>query len=85
MKVALLFSVFLLLAIGVRVQLRLSALSPAAVPAALRRTGRVVQALRYTDRTGTNPLDAAWQAAPAPFRQPAARLWQRHRDEKLSE
>ncbi|RZK62223.1 MAG: hypothetical protein EOO59_03075 [Hymenobacter sp.] len=34
-------------------QLRVSPLAPSAVPAALPRSGRVVQALRYTDRTGT--------------------------------
>jgi hypothetical protein len=39
--------------LGAQAQLRVSPLAPAAVPAALKRSGRVVQALRYTDRTGT--------------------------------
>lgn len=43
----------LLLTAPAYAQVRTTALAPAAVPAALKRTGRVVQALRYTDRTGT--------------------------------
>ncbi|MDB5269397.1 MAG: hypothetical protein JWP58_2437 [Hymenobacter sp.] len=43
----------LLLPLAVRAQVKVSPLTPAAVPAALRHEGRVVQALRYTDRTGT--------------------------------
>ncbi|MFD1874881.1 M949_RS01915 family surface polysaccharide biosynthesis protein [Hymenobacter bucti] len=43
----------LLLSFSAQAQLRVSPLAPAAVPAALRRSGRVVQALRYTDHTGT--------------------------------
>jgi len=54
----------LLLAFGARAQLRVSPLAPAAVPAALRRSGRVVQALRYTDRTGTYTV-LATQSGPA--------------------
>ena len=42
-----------LLALPAHAQLQVSALPPRAVPATLPRTGRVVQALRYTDRTGT--------------------------------
>lgn len=34
-------------------QVRVSPLAPAAVPATFRHSGRVVQALHYTDRTGT--------------------------------
>ena len=43
----------LLPALTSRAQLRTSQLAPAAVPATLKHAGRVVQALRYTDRTGT--------------------------------
>jgi hypothetical protein len=43
----------LLLSFSTQAQLRVSPLAPAAVPATLKRSGRVVQALRYTDRTGT--------------------------------
>jgi hypothetical protein len=43
----------LLLAASAQAQLRVSPLVPAAVPATLKHSGRVVQALRYTDRTGT--------------------------------
>ncbi len=46
-------------------QLRVSPLAPAAVPATLKRTGRVVQALSYTDRTGTYTV-VATQSGPAP-------------------
>jgi hypothetical protein len=49
----LLVSAALLLSFSAQAQLRVSLLAPAAVPAALQRSGRVVQALRYTDRTGT--------------------------------
>jgi len=45
--------------------LRVSPLAPSAVPAALPRSGRVVQALRYTDRTGTYTV-LATQSGPAP-------------------
>ena len=45
--------VLLLFSLGAQAQLRVSPLAPSAVPAALKRSGRVVQALRYTDRTGT--------------------------------
>jgi hypothetical protein len=44
---------YLLLALPARAQLRVSSLAPAAVPPTLKHAGRVVQALRYTDRTGT--------------------------------
>jgi hypothetical protein len=44
---------YLLLALPARAQLRVSSLAPAAVPPTLKHVGRVVQALRYTDRTGT--------------------------------
>jgi hypothetical protein len=47
------FSALLLCSFGAQAQLRVSPLPPAAVPATLKRSGRVVQALRYTDRTGT--------------------------------
>jgi hypothetical protein len=43
----------LLLPLAVHAQLKVSPLAGAAVPAALRHEGRVKQALRYTDRTGT--------------------------------
>lgn len=52
-------------ALGARAQLRVVPLAPAAVPAALPRTGRVVQALRYTDRTGTYTV-LATQTGPGP-------------------
>lgn len=55
----------LLLSLGARAQLRVSPLAPAAVPAALPRSGRVVQALRYTDHTGTYTV-LATQSGPAP-------------------
>ncbi len=41
------------MAAAAHAQLRVSPLAPAAVPPALKHAGRVVQALRYTDRTGT--------------------------------
>jgi hypothetical protein len=65
MRFVLSLSAFILLALGARAQLRVSALSPSAVPAALKRTGRVVQALRYTDRTGTYTV-LATERGPAP-------------------
>jgi hypothetical protein len=40
-------------ALAAHAQLRVSPLAPAAVPSTLKHAGRVVQALRYTDRTGT--------------------------------
>jgi hypothetical protein len=46
-------SAALLLSFSAQAQLRVSPLAPSAVPATLKRSGRVVQALRYTDRTGT--------------------------------
>jgi hypothetical protein len=55
----------LLLASSAQAQLRVSPLAPASVPAALKRSGRVVQALRYTDRTGTYTV-LATQSGPAP-------------------
>ena len=54
-----------LLAGSAQAQLRVSPLAPAAVPTALKRSGRVVQALRYTDRTGTYTV-LATQSGPAP-------------------
>ena len=45
-------SALLFCSLGAQAQLRVSPLAPAAVPAALKRSGRVVQALHYTDRTG---------------------------------
>ena len=54
----------LLPALIAHAQLRVSQLAPAAVPPALKHTGRVVQALRYTDRTGTYTV-LATQAGPA--------------------
>jgi hypothetical protein len=47
------FSALLLCSLSAQAQVQVSPLAPAAVPAALKRSGRVVQALRYTDRTGT--------------------------------
>ena len=56
----------LLLGLAVQAQqLRVSPLAPASVPATLKRSGRVVQALRYTDRTGTYTV-LATQSGPAP-------------------
>ncbi|WP_324679152.1 M949_RS01915 family surface polysaccharide biosynthesis protein [Hymenobacter sp. GOD-10R] len=49
----LLTSSFLFAALSAHAQLRVSPLTPAAVPATLKHAGRVVQAVRYTDRTGT--------------------------------
>ncbi|MDO7874406.1 hypothetical protein Q5H93_06650 [Hymenobacter sp. ASUV-10] len=46
-------------------QLRVTPLAPTAVPTALKRSGKVVQALRYTDRTGTYTV-LATQSGPAP-------------------
>ena len=59
------FSALFLLSFGAQAQLRVSPLAPSAVPAALKRSGRVVQALRYTDRTGTYTVLATEQG-PAP-------------------
>ncbi|HET9503059.1 MAG TPA: hypothetical protein VFO93_05940 [Hymenobacter sp.] len=53
MKKCCLLPVCLLLVGSAQAQLRVSPLAPSAVPANLKRSGRVVQALRYTDRTGT--------------------------------
>jgi hypothetical protein len=62
---SLLISAALLLSFSAQAQLRVSLLAPAAVPAALQRSGRVVQALRYTDRTGTYTV-LATEIAPRP-------------------
>jgi hypothetical protein len=43
----------LLLAGSAHAQLRINPLATSAIPASLRYQGRVVQALQYTDRTGT--------------------------------
>ena len=43
----------LLSPLAVRAQVKTTTLKPTAVPATLRHAGRVTQALRYTDRTGT--------------------------------
>ena len=51
---------------------------------AARGTTRVVMAGAQPEG-GAYTLDAAWQAAPAAFRQHAAQLWQQHRDERLGE
>ncbi len=53
MNTYLLTSGFLFAALTASAQLRVRPLAPAAVPTTFPRTGRVVQALRYTDRTGT--------------------------------
>jgi hypothetical protein len=55
----------LLLSLSARAQLRVSPLAPSAVPATLKHSGRVVQALRYTDRTGTYTV-LATEIAPRP-------------------
>lgn len=55
----------LLLGAAAHAQLKVTPLAPGAVPAALKRSGRVVQALRYTDRTGTYTV-LATQSGPAP-------------------
>jgi hypothetical protein len=60
-----LFSACLLISFSAQAQLRVSPLTPAAVPATLKHSGRVVQALRYTDRTGTYTV-LATQSGPAP-------------------
>ncbi|MGI4870368.1 MAG: M949_RS01915 family surface polysaccharide biosynthesis protein [Janthinobacterium lividum] len=53
----------LLLAPAAHAQLQVSSLTAVAVPARLPHTGSVVQALRYTDRTGTYTV-LATQVAP---------------------
>ena len=60
----------LLLGFSAQAQLRVSPLAPSAVPAALQRRGRVVQALRYTDRTGTYTV-LATETGPRPDPDPA--------------
>lgn len=65
MKHLIAFTSCLLLSFGAQAQLRVSPLTPSAVPATLQRSGRVVQALRYTDRTGTYTV-LATQSSPAP-------------------
>ena len=59
------FFVLLLCSFTAQAQLRVSPLAPSAVPAALQRSGRVVQALRYTDRTGTYTV-LATESGPRP-------------------
>ena len=59
------FGACLLLSLGAQAQLRVSPLAPSAVPATFKHAGRVVQALRYTDRTGTYTV-LATQSGPAP-------------------
>ena len=59
------FSALLLLGFSAQAQLRVSPLAPAVVPATLKRSGRVVQALRYTDRTGTYTV-LATETGPRP-------------------
>ena len=59
------FFALLSLSFSVRAQVQMSPLAPSAVPAALKRSGRVVQALRYTDRTGTYTV-LATEIAPRP-------------------
>jgi len=58
------FLAFLAASFSAQAQLRVSLLAPSAVPAALKRSGRVVQALRYTDRTGTYTV-LATESGPA--------------------
>jgi len=65
MKHFLLLIPALLLGAAAHAQLRVTPLAASAVPAALKRSGRVVQALRYTDRTGTY-IVLATQSGPAP-------------------
>lgn len=64
MKLFFLFPTLVLLAPAAQAQLRVSLLAPAVVPATLKHSGRVVQALRYTDRTGTYTV-LATQSGPA--------------------
>jgi hypothetical protein len=59
------FAACLLGSFGAQAQLRVSPLASSAVPATFKRTGRVVQALRYTDRTGTYTV-LATQSGPVP-------------------
>ncbi|HEX8326686.1 MAG TPA: hypothetical protein VF629_04035 [Hymenobacter sp.] len=54
-----------LLALPAHAQLTSKPLAPSAVPATLKRSGRVVQALRYTDRTGTYTV-LATESGPGP-------------------
>jgi len=65
MKYLTTFATCLMLSFGAQAQLRVSPLAPSAVPATIKRAGRVVQALRYTDRTGTYTV-LATQSGPAP-------------------
>ncbi|UOR06440.1 hypothetical protein MUN82_04930 [Hymenobacter aerilatus] len=53
MRVAFFLITFSFVTASAHGQVQVKPLAPAAVPATLKRTGRVVQALRYTDRTGT--------------------------------
>ena len=78
MKSSSLLPALLLLSFSVQAQLRVSPLAPSAVPAALKRSGRLVQALRYTDRTGTYTV-LATQSGPAP--DPAAQSSDGQRDD----
>jgi hypothetical protein len=64
MNKTLITCIFLSTALASRAQLRTSPLAPAAVPTTLKHAGRVVQALRYTDRTGTYTV-LATQSGPA--------------------
>jgi len=64
MHLSYLLPALLLLATSAQAQLRVSPLAPATVPATLKHSGRVVQALRYTDRTGTYTV-LATQSGPA--------------------
>jgi hypothetical protein len=55
----------LLLPLAVRGQVKVSPLARTAVPAALKHVGKVKQALRYTDRTGTYTV-LATETGPVP-------------------
>ena len=59
------FFALLSLSFSVQAQVQVSLLAPSAVPTTLKRSGRVVQALRYTDRTGTYTV-LATEIAPRP-------------------
>jgi hypothetical protein len=59
------FFLLSLLALPAHAQVTTKPLAPSAVPATLKRSGRVVQALRYTDRTGTYTV-LATESGPVP-------------------
>jgi hypothetical protein len=59
----------LLLPLAGRAQVKVRPLAPTAIPATLRHVGKVVQALRYTDRTGTYCV-LATETGPAPAANP---------------